>query len=89
MCNVQDEDLSALVECMALNSASTSEEEESEASEVDSFLIEEGCASNTGSEVGGFCHHDHCSSTVQTLFVLFLIMYLFLILHLYLIIFSF
>ena len=30
----QEEDISKLVECMALNSASSSEEEESEASEV-------------------------------------------------------
>ena len=30
----QEEDITKLVECMALNSASTSEEEESEASEV-------------------------------------------------------
>jgi len=45
----QEEDISKLVECMALNSASSSEEEESEASEVDSFLIEEG-ASGSPSE---------------------------------------
>eukprot|EP00092_Neocalanus_flemingeri_P106095 GFUD01136081.1.p1 GENE.GFUD01136081.1~~GFUD01136081.1.p1 ORF type:complete len:2869 (+),score=812.68 GFUD01136081.1:304-8910(+) len=45
----QEEDITKLVECMALNSASTSEEEESEVSEVDSFLIEEG-ASGSGSE---------------------------------------
>jgi hypothetical protein len=31
---LQEEDINKLVECMALNSASTSEEEESEASEV-------------------------------------------------------
>ena len=31
---LQEEDISKLVECMALNSASSSEEEESEASEV-------------------------------------------------------
>ena len=31
---LQEEDITKLVECMALNSASTSEEEESEASEV-------------------------------------------------------
>jgi len=45
----QEEDINKLVECMALNSADTSEEEESEVSEVDSFLIEEG-VSGTGSE---------------------------------------
>eukprot|EP00091_Calanus_sinicus_P009991 TRINITY_DN23214_c0_g1_i1.p1 TRINITY_DN23214_c0_g1~~TRINITY_DN23214_c0_g1_i1.p1 ORF type:complete len:101 (+),score=11.23 TRINITY_DN23214_c0_g1_i1:173-475(+) len=45
----QEEDITKLVECMALNSADTSEEEESEVSEVDSFLIEEG-ASGSGSE---------------------------------------
>ena len=32
--DLQEEDITKLVECMALNSASTSEEEESEASEV-------------------------------------------------------
>jgi len=45
----QEEDITKLVECMALNSATTSEEEESEVSEVDSFLIEEG-VSGSGSE---------------------------------------
>jgi len=45
----QEEDITKLVECMALNSADSSEEEESEVSEVDSFLIEEG-ASGSGSD---------------------------------------
>jgi len=45
-----EEDIAQLVQCMALHSATTSEEEESEVSEVDSFLIEEGVASGSGSE---------------------------------------